>query len=313
MRASVAYCAASLVLGLALAGCTNGRTPVTPAPDGTVRIVSSLPTRGQAAGQARAIEDAISLAIRESGGKAGGFQVEYIQLDDSSDETGDWSRDKELANATSAADDASVVAYIGPYNSGAAAVSLPVSNRAGLLQISPSVTWPGLTSSGWDAGEPERYFPTGTSNFVRLMPPDSVEAGAAAQWAADLNLRQIAILEDGSSYSNGMAAAFSRTAPKLGVSFTISLTIDLAADTIPVDRLGGAAAVFYAPSTISNAVKVAKSLKQSGLPVFATDTALDPQFIDQAGDSRKSWHLLSNSVPPELVKKIHAVSGLRCA
>src|SRR5207237_751343 len=119
VRPCLAYLAASLLLVFALVGCSNEPSILTPAPVGTVRIVSSLPTRGPAAGQARAMADAITLAIRERGGKAGGFQVDYVQLDDSSDETGEWSHEKEFANATSAINDHSVVAYIGPYNSGA--------------------------------------------------------------------------------------------------------------------------------------------------------------------------------------------------
>jgi branched-chain amino acid transport system substrate-binding protein len=306
VRLSLAYLVASLLLVFALAGCSNEQSILTPAPDGTVRIVSSLPARGPAAGQARAIEDAISLAIRERGGKAGGFQVNYVQLDDSSEETGEWSREKELANATAAVNDPSVVAYIGPYSSGAAAVSLPITNRAGLLQVSPSATWPGLTATGWDTGEPERYFPTGQRNFLRMMPPDSVQAEAAARWSADLNYKSVVVVEDGSSYSNGMADTFSRAAAPLAITITARLTLAEVADGIQTVRFGAAVAVFYAPSTVDNAVKVARALAPSGLPIFSTDTALAPKFIDQAGSAATRWLVLSNAAVPDLSRKFAA-------
>ena len=90
---------------------------------------------------------------------------------------------KETSNAKLATADPSVIAYIGPYNSGAVAVSLPVTNRAGLLQLIPSATWPGLSATGWNPGEPDIYFPNDTRNLARLMPADTIEAKAAVQWA----------------------------------------------------------------------------------------------------------------------------------
>src|SRR5207249_9289757 len=97
-----------------------------------------------------------------------------VALNGGEGENGDWTREREQANATMAANDPSVVAYIGPYTSGATGVSLPVTNRANLLQLSPTATWPGLTMSGWNEGEPASYYSTGKRTFVRLMPPDSM-------------------------------------------------------------------------------------------------------------------------------------------
>jgi branched-chain amino acid transport system substrate-binding protein len=282
-----------------LAGCSTQQPVLAPSSPGVVRIVSSLPSRGSSAQQTLAIEDAIRTALAERGGAAGTTRVVYDALNDSDEETGDWSRQSEVANVTTAANDPSVVAYIGPYNSGAAMLAIPVANRAGLLEISPSATWPGLTQQGWDPGEPDKYFPTGTRNFVRLMPPDSKQADAAAQWASQLRTSHVAILEDGSSYSSGLANEFEAAAAANGISVTGQTHITAEPGTNVLSQFGGAPAVFYAPSTAAQAANVARALQQDGVDVFATDTALDPQFIERAGDAARRWKIVSNSAPPD--------------
>jgi len=268
-----------------------------------VRIVSSLPSRGASAVQTKAISDAISTAIAERGGSAGKWRVEYIPLEGGSDETGEWTPDRELPNSTVAATDPSVIAYIGPYNSGAAAVSLPVTNKAQLLEASPSATWPGLTLGGWGPDEPGRYFPSGASNFIRLMAPDSVQAEAAAQWAAGSDFTSALVLEDGSTYSAGMADAFSEQAAREGLTITERRRLQMKEVVDLGQHTSASEAVFYAPSTVRNAVKVAKALNGKARTVFATDTALDTQFVDQARDAAKAWRVISNSVPAGPTRK----------
>jgi branched-chain amino acid transport system substrate-binding protein len=281
------------VLTLGLFGCEPASV-APPAPPDTVRIVSSLPEKGYAAPPSKLIEQAIDLAIEQRSASAGAWHVEHLALNNSDDETGDWSYTKELANAQQAVNDPSVIAYIGPYNSGAAMLSLPITNRAGLLQASLSATWPGLTQPGWNEGEPDFYYPSGKRNFARMMPPDNVQANAAVQWALETHASHVAALTDGSSYSLGLAQQFEKAASSHAglASAKIAITppnlqglrIQLAAYT----------AVFYAPSTVTNAVAVAKALQGTNITVFASDTALDPQFAAEA-DGAQNWRILSNS------------------
>lgn len=282
---------------MALTGCSGEQAILAPARANTVRIVSSLPTRGSSAAQARQISEAIELAIKERGSTVDGETVEYVALEGGSEETGEWSRERELANATAATNDPSVVAYIGPYNSGAATVSLPVTNRAGLLQASPSAAWPGLTLPGWDPGEPDKYHPAEARNFLRLMPPDSVQAEAAAMWASSLGYRSILVLSDGSTYSTGMAATFIQKAGSLGLAASETVEVEPQSPGDPGARVGSEEAVFYAPSSVGAAALIAVSLQDKDTAIFATDTALDPQFLAQAGAAAERWNILSNSVP----------------
>jgi branched-chain amino acid transport system substrate-binding protein len=287
----------ALVLALGLSGCDQAVTP-SPAPTGTVRIVSSLPTRGYAASQARQIEQAIQLAIEERRAIFGTLNVEYLPLSDSDPETGEWSREQELANAERAANDPSVIAYIGPYNSGAAMLSIPVTNRAGLLHVSPSATWPGLTQAGYNPGEPGIYYPTGLRNFISMMPDDSLQAKVAARWAELLDLQRIIILTDGSTYSSGLANSFEQHAASIVIS---KLTVDPLNLTGLSPQLAGSQALFYAPSSVQNAIALAHALRGTDIVIFSTDVALDPQFLDRASEEASRWHIISNSIPdPQL-------------
>ena len=100
-------------------------------------------------------------------------------------------------NAKTAAQDTSTIAYLGDYNSAATAVSLPLINAAGILQVSPASPYVGLTSS-LDAGqdEPERFYPSGQRTFGRLQPGDPVQAAAQVQLMRSLGVHSVYVLDD---------------------------------------------------------------------------------------------------------------------
>src|SRR5918999_2748657 len=88
-------------------------------------IYSSLPLQGAARAQALATVNGAKLALKQAGGKAGDFPIDYISLDDSTAQAGGWEPGQTSANARKAISDDSTIAYIGEFNSGATAVSLP--------------------------------------------------------------------------------------------------------------------------------------------------------------------------------------------
>jgi len=289
----------SLGLLIALAACDSGQHSALPAAgSSTVRIVSSLPVRGVNGEQARQIRQAIDLAISQRSGHAGSWKVEHVALDDGDAETGDWTASQERENATQAANDPSVIALIGPYNSAALAIALPIANRGNLLEVSPSATWPGLNSEGWNPGEPSIYYPVSPRNFARVVPPDSAAGLAAAEWAHDDGNKSALVLDDGSSYSKGLGAAFTSRAQTLGIAPTGPITIvPGSTDVSALVREHKPAAIFFAPSSAGNAARLATALA-GGSPdvaVYATDTALSDQFIEQAGQAAKGWRILHNS------------------
>jgi branched-chain amino acid transport system substrate-binding protein len=93
-------------------------------------------------------------------------------MDDATARAGQWDAAKCAENAQKAAQDEEVVGWIGPFNSGCAAVQIPICNEAGLAMISPANTCIGLTKPGPDPSEPEKYYPTGGRNYARVSVAD---------------------------------------------------------------------------------------------------------------------------------------------
>jgi branched-chain amino acid transport system substrate-binding protein len=149
--------AACALLGV-LVALTAGEAHAQP-----LTVYSNLPLTGATRPQALAIVQGARLALEEAGGGAGAHSLRYVSLDDSTAQAGTWTPLKTARNARRAAGDDSAIAYIGEFNSGASAISIPVLNEAGLPQISPSNAAVGLTRSGpgTERGEPEKYYPTG--------------------------------------------------------------------------------------------------------------------------------------------------------
>src|SRR5260221_1852482 len=130
-----------LLLGLGLLLCALGGWRVAQAflgrpavaPRGTLTIVSDVPMLG---GQPPIVR-AMALRLDQAGGQAcgGQYAVRYAPWDDASAAAGDWDPAVEAANAQPAAADPRVIAYLGPVNSRAAQISIPILNRARPLVI----------------------------------------------------------------------------------------------------------------------------------------------------------------------------------
>lgn len=211
--------AVGLLLALVVAaggGCTPSHA------SDTIRIVASLPMSGPVAHQGTSMDQAIRMAVDEAGGRAGPYHIEYMVRDDSSAATGNWEPELERRNAEAAASDADVCVYLGPYNSGAAQICIPILNQAHVVVVSPATTYPGLTrSSPYDTpGEPEKYYPTGVRTFCRLAPTDLVVGRAEASWAASLGVRSVYVVHARDAFGRGLAGVFADTCRNEGLAVT---------------------------------------------------------------------------------------------
>lgn len=178
------------------------------APSGArfVAIYSSLPLHGPSAAEAVPLQNGIKLALAQAGDRAGPFTVLYTPLDDS-DGPGGWDPSQTAANARRAAADPRTVFYIGDFDDEASEVSMPILNQAGIPQVSPANTDVGLTTSepGSAAGEPQRYAPTGTRTYVRIVPTDAIQAAADLLTMKQAGCRRVAVADDGEEYGAGLA------------------------------------------------------------------------------------------------------------
>src|SRR4051794_22495935 len=173
-----------------------------PATASAATIYSSLPLSGAAAGQARAVNDGARQALQEAGGMAGGQAISFVTLNDASKRAGSWVPELVARNARRVAQDEAALAVIGPFNSGAAAVMIPITNEAGVPVVSPSNTAIGLTRGGVGThpGEPDKYYPTGMRTYFRIMPNDAVQADALATAMRDAGCKRVGAVDDREVY-----------------------------------------------------------------------------------------------------------------
>ena len=223
MRLAGAAAGAAFVLVLVLAGGTNGAGPAS-----KVRIYSSLPEHGGSGAQALAIERGARMALRDAGGRVGKHPVSYRTLDDSLKSTGAADEGRGAENARRAADDDHTIGYIGQYNSGISKVTIPILNKAGIAQVSPSNTFVGLTTRapGHAPGEPGKYYPTGRRTYARILPNDSVQAAALATAARGSGCASVHVFNSGTRYSRGMSTTFAETARANGLKVAKVVSYD---------------------------------------------------------------------------------------
>ncbi|MGH7407890.1 MAG: branched-chain amino acid ABC transporter substrate-binding protein, partial [Candidatus Methylomirabilales bacterium] len=176
-------------------------------PKGTLRIYTSWPFLGIPSPEIMGMRNGVDMAVAEAGGAVAGYCLEVVPLSSASPETGRWDRVIEANNAYAAVADPLAVVYIGPFNSGATRISLPITNRSSMAQLGPSDTYPGLTREGTGTaqGEPWMYRPRALVNFFRLAIPADVQGEAAARRAKRLGVKKVFVLHDGGLYGKGVA------------------------------------------------------------------------------------------------------------
>src|SRR5918911_1367971 len=183
-------------------------------PKGILKLYTSWPMQGAMIPEGTAMKRAVDLAVEHARGMVAGYKIDVVNLDDASPVTGSWDGTTEAENAQKAIADADAMVYIATYNSGAAKVSMPITNKAGMAQITPANTYPGLTKKGFGAGEPEVYRPSGKVNYFRAFPADDIQGAAAAAWAKCLGFKKVYVLDDRQLYGKGIADVFAASAKK---------------------------------------------------------------------------------------------------
>lgn len=217
------------VFAFAAAGCGGddeeaGEEPAATEPGEasgqTVKIVSDLPMQGSDRVQAEQMVEAIRFVIEQNGGMAGPHTIEFEPFDDTTAAAGKWDEAKCAENARTYADSEDIVAVVGTYNSGCAAIQIPILNEAGVAMVSPANTYVGLTKGGpgTEAGEPDKYYPLGDRNYARVVASDDTQGVIGANYMKDtMGVTKVFILDDRELYGKGVADAFEAAANDIGL------------------------------------------------------------------------------------------------
>jgi len=280
--------AVAAVAALAAAGCSSSSSPGSSAASGsnTVDVYSSLPMQGSSSTQTIPMVRGIKLALSQAHNMAGGFTVKYTALDDSTAAAGKWDPTQTAANAREAATDPKAVYYVGEFNSGASEVSIPILNQAGLAQVSPANTYAGLTTSlpGSASGEPQKYYPDGTRNYLRIVPIDSIQAASDLMAMKQAGCTKVAVANDKEAYGTGLATLLEREKGMYGVHIVSNTGIDPTAVNFrgyaSTIASAGANCFFYAGIVSRGAVQVTKDVN-AALPsakIFGGDGVCTSSF-----------------------------------
>jgi len=235
-------------------------------PSKNVTIYSSLPLQGSNRPQSLDVIKGERLALEQAGNKAGPCKVSYKSLDDATAQAGQWDPGATSANARKISQDKNSIAALGEFNSGASAISIPITNEAGILQVSPANTALELTKDAGpdDKGAPQKYYPTKKRTYGRVVPADHVQGAAQADWMKEQGVKKLYVLNDKQVYGIGVAKTTSDAAKREGIQILGNDGIDPKAANYRslASRIksSGADAVFYGGITQNNAVQLYKDL-----------------------------------------------------
>jgi branched-chain amino acid transport system substrate-binding protein len=274
----------------------------------TLTIYSSLPLQGDSRPQSESVVNGEKLALEEAGGKVGKFKITYKSLDDATAAAGKWEPGQTSANARKAAQDASTIAYLGEFNSGASAISIPIVNEAGVLQISPSNTYVGLTrAEGADKGEPDKYYPSGKRTFGRVVPADHIQAAAQVAYQKDEGCTKLYILNDKEVYGKGLADQVNSIAKGQGLQVMGNDGIDTKAANFRTlatkVRSSGADCMFFGGITQNKGVQVFKDVNAAnpGMKMFGPDGVAETPFTSKLPtDVQKVTYITNPTLDPKL-------------
>ncbi len=281
-------------------GGSEGRTALT--------IYSSLPLQGDSRPQSTDVVNGEKLALEEAGGKVGKFTIKYVSLDDATAAAGKWDPGQTSADARKAAQDPSTIVYLGEFNSGASAISIPILNEANTLQISPSNTYVGLTrSEGADKGEPDKYYPAGKRTFGRVVPADHIQAAAQVTYQKDQGCKKTYILNDKEVYGKGIAVQVENIGKAQGLAIAGNDGIDTKAANFrslaTKIKGSGADCMFFGGITQNKGVQVFKDVAAANptMKLFGPDGVAESAFSTKLGSAvEKNTYITNPTLDPKL-------------
>jgi branched-chain amino acid transport system substrate-binding protein len=185
-------------------------------------IASDLPLIGGSRTQTVQMNKAIAYLLDQNDWKAGDKKVAFQACNDATAQLAKWDPTKCSANAHNYAGDSSLIGVIGTFNSGCAAIEIPVLNQApggGLAMISPANTY-GCLTEPCAGDEPEKYYPSGKRNYVRVAPSDPNQGAVDAKFLQSKGVKSVFILNDKEAYGLGVAKNFQGAAKSLGIKVT---------------------------------------------------------------------------------------------
>jgi branched-chain amino acid transport system substrate-binding protein len=273
-----------------------------------VTVYTSLPFDATDRQQTEDVVKGEKLALSQVKNTVGPCKITFKQLDDSTAQAGQWDAGQVSSNARKAAQDKSAIAYLGEFNSGASAISIPIINQANLMQISPSNTALELTKNPGPSGKgaPAKYYPTGKRTYARVVAADHIQGAAQGQWMKELGVKKLFEANDKQVYGGGVAKTTGDAAKLNGVQVVGNEGIDIKAPNYRAlaakVKASGADAFFFGGITASNGVQLYKDVwaANPGIKLFGPDGVAETSFTSKLpADAQKNTYITVGTIDPK--------------
>lgn len=274
---------------LAAALCAAALLPILNEPGAaasppTVKIAFQGALTGPVAFYGIPIGNAVRLAVEQARDemKKVGVDLQYLPADDQVDPA------QSAAVARKVIDDGRVVAVVGPMFGVDTIAAAPLFTEAKLPMISMG-TAAELATRNW--------------TFFRAVPNDELQGKAVGAYLTKvLGLKRIAVIEDGTSYGHGLAAAVKASVLANGGDVVVSEAIDPNTDdfssTVAKIVANQAEGVFLGAS-VNPETTFNRQLGEGGYKgaFFAPDGSLSPDFIRLAGSASDGTYFTCQCAP----------------
>ena len=265
---AAAVLAAAMVISMA--GCGGSGS----SDSDTIKIGLATPLTGASAQDGKAIQDGVNLAVKQINDNGGidGKTVEVVAEDDK----GDSSEAATVANKL--AQDDSILAIVGHFNSSCTLAAAPIYNQTGIVSISPGSSSEAVSEAG--------------DYTFRTITTDAVQGQYLASWCVEeLGYKKIAILYENDDYGLGLADVAERETTALGAETVVKEAYEVNQtdySTVLTKVASSGADVLIIGGLYNETALIAKQLSDNGLaglPIMGVDAIYSDALIDLGGDA----------------------------
>jgi branched-chain amino acid transport system substrate-binding protein len=292
-------------------------------------VASDFPLQGSSRFQTEQIVAAIRYELDQRSWKAGDYNIGFQSCDDATAQAGKWDSGKCSSNANAYAGNDKVIGVIGTFNSGCAAIEIPVLNQApdgGIAMVSPANTYPCLTVNlpgGCDSTEPDKYYPSGSRNYVRVVAHDAYQGAAVAEFMQAQGIKSVYILNDKEAYGLGVATTTRKASESVGIKVAGFEAWDPKATSYTSQmqkiKASGADAVFLGGLIDENGAQVIKDKvavlgpNDGAVKLLAPDGFTTQATIDESAGAAKGMFMSIAGVPTDTFKgaALEFIDGLK--
>jgi len=272
---------AAVAAGLALGGCQRQSQPGAAA-QGAIRLGLAGPFTGSGAAYGLMMRQGATMAVEEANADGGvaGQRFELVFEDDAG------KNDQAKTVAKKLADDPSICAVIGHFNSTCSLAGRPTYQRRGVVQFTPG-------STNVDVCR-------GSEWTFRNLYHDQYQGEVIAQYIRDaLGARKAAVFYDNDDYGKGLKSAFTAHAAKIGLqivgeeAYVREKTLDF---STALDKFHAAAPdIVFVSGLYNEAGTIVKQARSKGIatPFIGGDGVFSPGLIEIAGQAAEGTYVVT--------------------